>query len=283
MAALLLIGVGIHSLNLVLEERVTQVKVTGDVGPLPDGKALRVLSLGFDRLVADLFWLRTVYYVGDELSHAAGYPAAERLANLVTDIDPGFRTAYVLMGSALAGLKRDPDAAIRLLEKAVQNVDYWKLHFQLGFNYYIERLDYASAAEQMALAASKEGGPPYLPLLSARLYAQAGDPETALAFIRARLAQVEHKETKQALEKRYWDLWITRDLRAVDNAMEAYRTAHGAAPAGINDLVTAGLLEREPTDPQGGHYRIEEGRAATDLPFEELKVHVSYQPTEPRQ
>ena len=183
-------GGGVHQANRALEARVHDRRPAGDVGPLPDGKALRVLSLGFDRLIADLFWLRTVYYMGDERSDAAGYPAAARLANLVTDIDPYFRTVYVVMSGAVGALQGDPDAAIALLEKGTRHVEYWKLHFILGFNYFMEKLDYASAARHMQLAAEK-GGPPYLQLLSARLYAQAGDPETAIAFIRARLQETE--------------------------------------------------------------------------------------------
>lgn len=272
LALLLALGAGLHASNRALETRIRAELPDGDVGPLPDGHALRVLSLGFDRLVADLFWLRTVYYMGDEYSTAAGYPAAYRLADLVTDIDPQFRTVYVVMSGAIGGLQGDPDAAIALLEKGVRHVDYWKLHFLLGFNYFMERLDYASAAEQMRIAA-EEGGPPYLPLLSARLYAQAGDPDTALAFIQARLAEAPHDEMRQALEKRYWDLWITRDVRAIDEAIAAYRAARGAAPRDVVDLVAAGLLAREPSDPRGGRYRIEDGRAATDLHYESLEVH----------
>ena len=278
LAFLVVLGAGTHASNRAVETYVHAEQPDGDVGPLPDGHALRVLSLGFDRLTADLFWLRTVYYMGDERSAAAGYPASARLARLVTDIDPGFRTVYVVMSGAIGALMGDPDAAIALLEKGIQHVEYWKLHFLLGFNYFIERMDYAGAAEQMRLATQK-GGPPYLPLLSARLYAQAGDHETAIAFIKARLAQTEHEETRVALEKRYWDLWISRDLTAIDRAIEAYRRAHGAEPANLAALVGAKLLEREPTDPKGGTYRIEGGRAATDLRYARLEVHRAHAPT----
>ena len=279
MALLCALGWAVHQSNLGLEKRVWVEHATGDVGSLPDGKVLRVLSLGFDRLLADLFWLRTVYYVGDERSQAAGFPAVGRLANLVTDIDPEFRTVYVVMSGAIGGLKGDPEGAIALLEKGVKYVDYWKLHFLLGFSYFIERLDYERAAEQIQLAATQEGGPPYLPLLSARLYAQAGDPETALSFIQARLAESSHEQTREALQKRYWDLWITRDIRAIDGAIEAHLARHGRPPTTVAALVRAGLLEQAPTDPKGGPYRIEAGRAATDLEYEELKVHRSYRPT----
>lgn len=270
--ALCVVALGAHRVNLALDERVEELRADGDVGPLPDGKVLRVLSLGFERLVADLFWLRTVYYVGSDSSAKVRYPAAERLANLVTDIDPSFRTVYVVMSNALDGLRGDPDAGIRLLQKGIKHVDYWKLHFMLGFSYFMEKLDYVSAGEQMRLAAEK-GGPPYLPLLSARLYAQGGEPETALAFIQARLEATELPEARRALEKRYWDLWISRDLKAIDTAIAAYRRDREEDPRELSALVDAGFLPRAPLDPRGGAYRIRAGRASTDLVFQELKLH----------
>ena len=266
------IGLGAHTANRALEVRIREVLPSGDVGPLPDGSALRVLSLGFDRLICDLFWVRTIYYVGDDASEKAGYPAIARLANLITDIDPEFSTAYVLMGSALSGLRGDTDAAIALLEKGIANVKYWKLHFQLGFIYFIEKLDYANAARQMELAA-KLGGPPYLPLFASRLYASSGDPATAAALIQVRLRDEPPGEARDALEKRYWDLWITRDLSRIDAAIAKYQERKGRVPKLVAELVQEKLLEQEPLDPRAGRYRIEAGKARTDLAYDPLRVH----------
>lgn len=272
LAGIAALAAGVWRTNLVLEGYAAEQKAAGEVGALPDGHALRVLSLGFDRLIADLFWIRTLYYIGDERSHEAGYPAAARLANLVTDIDPYFRTVYAVMPGALSGLARDPDAAVSLLEKGIRYVEYWKLHFYLGFNYFFWYLDFARAAEQMELATQLPGSPPYLPLLTARLHAEAGTPETAMIFIRERLSQAATPEEREQLEKRYWDLWITRDLGRIDAAIERWSSENGAPPGEVAALVRAGFLDEEPTDPRGGHYRIEAGRAATDLPFETLEV-----------
>ena len=280
-AALCVLGAGVHWTNRALEGTVQKAEPAAQAMALPDGKAIRVLSLGFDRLVADLFWMRTVFYVGDERYAAVGYPAVDALANLVTDIDPTFTTCYVVMSGAIGVLKGDPDGAIALLEKGVKNVDYWKLHFLLGFNYFVERLEYDRAARQMELAAQK-GGPPYLPLLAARLYANAGEPETALAFIQARLREETDASTREALQKRYWDLWITRDLARIDAAMAAHAQARGKASVSIQALVDAGFLDKEPRDPRGGHYRIAEGRAATDLTYERLELHHAYAPIRPQ-
>jgi hypothetical protein len=118
------------------------------------------------------------------------------------------------------------------------------------------------------------GGPPYLKYLVSRLYSQAGDSETALSFIRARLTEAETPEEREALQKRIWDLWINRDIGKINEAIQSYRTGHGRGPADIPTLVTAGLLEREPSDPKGGRYHLgADGLAATELPYAVLKVH----------
>ena len=272
LAGIAALGAGVWRSNVALEGYTVEQRLSGDVGPLPDGHALRVLSLGFDRLMADLFWIRTLYYIGDERSHKAGYPAASRLAQLVTDIDPYFRTVYAIMPGALDGLARDPAAAVELLEKGIQHVEYWKLHFYLGFDYFFFFLDFARAAEQMQIAASLPGGPSYLALLASRLYAEAGSPETAMLFIGQRLKNAATPEAREQLEKRYWDLWITRDLARIDAAIEGWAAENAKAPEDVATLVRAGFLDEAPVDPRGGDYRIEAGRAATDLDYEKLEV-----------
>lgn len=276
---LLALGAGVHAANQELELYDVEVRAPGYIGRLPDGKALRVLSLGFDRLIADLYWLRTANYMGNHESHEAGYPEAERLAELVTDIDPTFRAPYVLMSGALIALCGKADAAVRLLEKSVENISHWKLHFLLGFSYFIEQLDFARAAVQIQKAADLGDGPPYLPLLATRLYAKAGESDTALAFVRTRLAQVTDLTLRKQLEKRYWDLWITRDLAAIDAAITQYRAKYGDDPEQIASLLRDGLLASVPRDPKGGEYTITAGRARTELEFDSLEVHQTYRPT----
>ena len=219
--ALALACVAVHQVNLRLESPEFLAHAPGDVGPLPDGKVVRVASLGFERLVADLFWLRTVYYLGDEASHEAGYPAAGRLAELVTDIDPGFTTAYVIMNSVLEMLKRSPDEAIALLEKGLRHSDYWRLYFLQGFNYFYHRQDYERAAWHMREAA-KRGGPDYLPLLVSRLYVEAGSLDTAIAFVEVRLRNAETAEVRDMLEARLAKLLAARE-RGDDSGLRLNR------------------------------------------------------------
>ncbi len=263
----------VHGSNLRLEGRIVERTPDGEVGVLPDGDVLRVLSLGYERAVADLFWIRTVYYVGDENSSSAQWPAAERLADLVTDIDPQFDTAYVVMASVLNGLRKDPDAAIRLLEKGVANSDYWRIHFLLGFQYFMEKGEHTLGAKHLERAFAL-GGPPYLQFLVSRLYSHAGDPTTAMQFIAARLQNEETPEIRAQLQKRYFDIWINRDLGQIDAAIAAFRAEKGREPKSVAELVASGALANEPRDPKGGSYAIADGRARTDLEYEVMKLNM---------
>ncbi len=272
-AALVAVTLGAYASNRWLEGRSVEPGRPWLVGPLPDGKVLRVASLGFERLVADLFWLRTVYYVGDEEVTEAGYPDAPRLARLVTDIDPYFTTAYILMNSVLSVLMGEPEQARDLLEKGLRyNDDDWRLHFLQGFTLFFDLNDHGPAAEHMR-AAFERGGPPYLQLLAARLYAEAGAPETAMAFIEARLREEHTSEGRDRLRSRYHDLWVERDLVRIERAIRAFEAERKRAPASYAELLDAGLLIPEPRDPAGAAYSLGDGRPASGFEYERLRVY----------
>jgi hypothetical protein len=50
---------------------------------------------------------------------------------------------------------------------------------------------------------------------------------------------------------------IERDLRILEDAVEAYRTQHRALPATLMDLVVAGAFPSLPQEPFGGDYRLD--------------------------
>jgi hypothetical protein len=215
--------------------------------------------------------------VGDEGASAAKWPAAERLAHLVTDIDPHFDSVYVLMASVLNPLKKDPDAAIRLLEKGTQNSSYWRIHFLLGFQYFMEKGDYVKGAQCLERAFAL-GGPHYLQFLISRLYASAGDPNTAMAFIQARLQNEETPAIREQLQQRLFDLWIHRDLTAIDAALAKFRETKRRDAKSVAELVSAGLLASAPRDPKGGEYGVSDGKATTALTYEVMKLKEQARP-----
>jgi hypothetical protein len=86
--------------------------------------------------------------------------------------------------------------------------------------------------------------------------AEAGSPDTALAFVQARLRETEDLEMREYLANRMKEVIIERDLHILEHAVEAYRMQHRALPATLPDLVLVGVLPMLPQEPFGGEYRL---------------------------
>lgn len=105
-------------------------------------------------------------------------------------------------------------------------------------------------------AARLPEGPSYLPGLATRMAAEAGSPETALAFLEARLRGTEDPEMREFLANRMKEVIIERDLRLLERAVGTYRTQYQAFPATLMDLVVTGVFPSLPEEPFGGSYRL---------------------------
>src|SRR5207244_148830 len=103
------------------------------------GKQLRRLSPGFEDLMADLYWLRTVQYYGfQRIWGGQRYDLLFPLADIVTTLDPRLEIAYhygaIFLCEARPAGAGDPQAGIALLEKGVRNnPGNWRLRQDLGF------------------------------------------------------------------------------------------------------------------------------------------------------
>ena len=171
----------------------------------------------------------------------------------------------------------------RLLEKGADaNPEVWNIPFLLGYNYYFLLGDPAKGAEYIMRAASLPDRPAYLPGLATRMAAEAGSPDTALAFLEARLQETQDPEMQEVLAKRMKEVIIERDLRLLERAVEAYRTQHQDPPMALTDLVAAGALPNLPQEPFGGDYRLDfkTGRVFSSTHPERLRTFfIRPQPT----
>ncbi len=178
--------------------------------------------------------------------------------DVITTLDPQYAYAYYAGGVILGDLANRPDLSIRLLEKGVSaNPAVWNIPFLLGYNYYFLLGDPAKGAEYIMKAASLPDGPSYLPGLATRMAAEAGSPDTALAFLEARLRETQDPQTRESLANRMKEVIIERDLRILESAVEVYRTEHQTLPATLADLVASGILPMLPQEPFGGDYRLD--------------------------
>jgi tetratricopeptide (TPR) repeat protein len=235
----------------------TAVQIEG-LAQLPKGEYLKPALLGYHHLGADILWLRLVQVVGKKRNSADEYEWMYHALGVLTTLDPQYAYAYYAGGVILGDIANRPDLSIRLLERGVTaNPDVWNIPFLLGYNYYFLLGDPAKGAEYIMHAARLPDGPTYLPGLATRMAAEAGSPDTALAFLEARLRETQDVDMREFLANRMKEVIIERDLRLLGAAVEAYRMQHQAFPETLADLVAAEALPNLPEEPFGGEYRLD--------------------------
>ena len=224
---------------------------------LPKGEYLKVAVLGYRQLAADLLWLQVVQQIGVREQTSEGYLWVYRATDTLTDLDPTFTYAYQAVGAVLGVWGNHPQESVSLLKKGLENnPTSWEMALLLGYDYFYEIGDYASAAHYLRMAAELPGSPGYISPLTARMLVEAGDPQAALDFLQGMYRRTNDERGKAALMRRIADVTVERDLRVLDLAVRQYRAAHGRLPAQLQDLVAGGILDRIPEDPGGGAYEL---------------------------
>ena len=258
MGALLLLAM-VGWLQGELDQRQDRTVVqTEGLAQLPKGEYLKPALLGYHHLGADILWLRLVQVIGKKRNSENEYEWMYHALDVLTTLDPQYAYAYYAGGVILGDLANRPDLSNLLLEKGSKaNPDVWNIPYLHGNNYYFLLDDPAKGAEFIMQAARLPEGPSYLPGLATRMAAEAGSPDTALAFLEARLRETQDPEMREFLANRMKEVIIERDLRILGNAVETYRTQYQALPMTLKDLVMAGALPNLPDEPFGGDYQLD--------------------------
>jgi tetratricopeptide (TPR) repeat protein len=151
-------------------------------GPyLIPAERLRPLLMGYELIVADFLWLKTVQYVGRHLLTDRKFPSLYPQLLRVVSLDPYFVDAYRLGGIFLAYTDGQVDEAISLLKKgAALNPDRWEPPHDLGVIYYLLKKDYPQALYWLQKTNGLPGRPDYVSRFVARLLASTGQRETAI-------------------------------------------------------------------------------------------------------
>jgi hypothetical protein len=222
---------------------------------LPNGEYLRIASLGYRELLADMLWIQAIQVMGEKkLSDSSGQ-WLYRALDSITTIDPHFVRAYEAGGLALTTLVVLPEESNRLLKKGMQNNPAeWKLPFLLGINYYYELYDDATAADYMVQASRVNGAPAMLGTLAANLFVSAHSPQQAADILGAMYRNTTDESAKQLLEVRLRLVLTERDLQLLEHVIVQYQKQIGRLPASLDDLVRSHLLTTLPEEPSGGRY-----------------------------
>ena len=225
-------------------------------------KALKVMSLGYTGLLADLYWTRAVQYFGYQ--HFRGSDDLHQLGPLLeiaTQLDPHLLPAYSFGSNFLAPLPPngagEPQRAIALAEFGIRNnPDNWKLYYDLGFTYYLELKDYPKAAEAFRRGAEIPGAHPFVRILAARMAQHAGEFETSRMLWTTTYQSSKDKDIQRNAVDHLKALQVDEEVAELEKVVDQYREQMGISPHDINDVIGAGMLEGVPVDPTGKPYKV---------------------------
>ena len=215
----------------------------------PDAKTVRLFSLGFEGLAADLVWIKGAIYFGSNYrKRGFRFPWMARLLDLATDLDPLYYDVYWYGSSLLPDVRQ----SIRLLKKGMKYFpNNWKFPEMIGFNYHYYLRDYKSAGKYYEIAATKPGHPPFVPSLASRFYTEAGELGAAIRVLKGFYDTTKRKDLKREFGLRIVQL---QHIRMLQHVIEHYHRVLGGYPESLKALVAKGLLPHLPKEPFGGTY-----------------------------
>src|SRR5262245_5365189 len=210
-AVLLVLLVGAVTLQLELEHRLHSPRVASDPSVLwvRSPELLRRLTLGFNTVWADVYWIRAVqYFGGTRLSTAPdkSYDRLYPLLDITTTLDPRFNIAYrlgaILLAEDYPNGPGKPEQAIALLEKGLQATpNKWQYMHDIGFVYYWWRRDQKTAAQWFLKAEGMPGAPTWLRQVAVTMLAEGGDRDTARGLWTEMAQSADHEWMRQAAKR----------------------------------------------------------------------------------
>lgn len=252
-------------------------------------KVLKRASLGYDGLLADIYWTRAVQYFGGR-HHAAAtsYNLLAPLLEITTNLDPHLLPAYQFGASFLAPKPPDgagqPDRAIQLMEYGIQNnPNEWRLYYNLGFVYYMEVKNYSKASDAFERGSKVPEAHPWLKILAAQMAQHAGEYETARMLWTATRETSKDTLIRQNALEHLRALRVDEDVSNLQAAVTRFGERTGRLPSSLSELLTAEGLRGVPVDPDGKPYRFTaEGRILVqqpdDFPFATKGLPPGYHP-----
>ena len=251
-------------LQTVRDSRYPASPIEEDSLYITSGRALKLMTAGFNPLAADLYWIRTIQYYGRtklktrDTTAAPGpdtdYHLLYPLLDLTTTLDPRFNIAYrfgsIFLAETYPGGPGRPDLAIALLEKGIrERPDKWEYMQDIGFVHYWWTHDFKAASDWFNRAADVPGAPWFLRSLAATTLAEGGDRRSSRVMWEAIRESAEIDWLKNEAERRLGQLRALDEIDALQKAVDELGRQTGTTITDWTPLIRAGFIRGIPVDP----------------------------------
>ena len=247
--AVLIVGIGA---SIVLQRWMDAQRGVGSAVEealyVNSGQTLKRASLGFNGLLADLYWLRTIQYFGSKSQQLKGdinignvgewnLTLLEPLINITTELDPNYVSAYRFGSVFLPDI--NPESAVKLAERAIaDNPNDWRLYQDLGFIFWkLKRYDEASAAYLQG--ARLPNAPKWMEPMAAVMRANGGDRVTAKQMFLRIYETTDDPTVKKSSLGRLQSYQAEDEIAFLHRLLTSYREQKGSCPASLSQLMRA--------------------------------------------
>jgi tetratricopeptide (TPR) repeat protein len=252
------------SLQIARDRRYAQTeRETAQFLYVQSSGALKRLTLDFDALAADVFWIRAIqHYGGDRRTKTERrkYELLYPLLDHTTTLDPYFKIAYrfgaIFLSEKYPGGAGRTDLAIAMLQKGMAaQPTKWEYPHDIAFVHYWHLGDFKTAAEWFQRAADLPTAPNWLAPLTAGILTAGNDRASArVLWNQIRLSDEEWLRRTADRSLRQLDaLDLIDRLQPVVNRFPP--------PAGGQyswvALIRRGALPGVPLDPVGTPFEID--------------------------
>jgi hypothetical protein len=247
------------------DERLQVYSMDADMLYFNSPEGMQKLAMGYDSLLADIYWMRAIQYYGrrDEADkRPVRYKNLSSLLRIVVALDPDMLDAYRAGSTFLAEPDPvgagQPEEALKLLDAGIKQMPLeWRLLFDKGLIYYWFLKDYEAAGQCWLSASRIAGTPAWMEGLAASALSKGGAMETAKRLWQGQYQGSDRADIKENARNHLFSIQIAEHLWTLEYFIAKYYERFAAYPSELNDLVKVGYLRGLPVDPLGNPYEYD--------------------------
>jgi len=226
---------------------------------------IKKMALGYDSLLADIYWMRTIQYYGrrDEADkRPVRYRNLSTLLDITTTLDPDLMDAYRAGCSFLAEPDPigagQPQEALKLLDKGIRaHPQEWRFYYDKGFIDYWYLRDFKAAGGIWLSASRIQEAPRFMPGLAAMALSKGGAIEIAIGLWQRQYQESTRADVKENARNHLLSFQVAKDLWTLELLVERYWEKTGSAPRSLQELVRGQKRRYALVDPLGIPYQYD--------------------------
>jgi len=250
-----------------LERLAGERAVSNDLLYLPNGKYLKVASLGQESLLADLIYLWAIQYYSIYDREVRFRYVEHVFGNVIAELDPNYVDPYWMGALILSVEAHDLEAGLRLLDTGFEkNPRSWVLPYLAGWEcYHAGQLE--RARTYFGKASRVPGAPSLVQRMEIGMLARLGDYRSAIRMWSELIEDPNSDDVSRAIaERQLRQLKTELELQLLRQALERFRKDNGRFLDRLAELVVRSYIRELPRDSAGRTYGYDPATGRVSAP-----------------